>query len=257
MTSHEEKIQLLLQCSKRRCLKIWHDHGKIAGQSYMLILVSSIYDPAVYYTPEELVSRSVSLDVTCIVELPEIHFISRCGSSDAEQFMLNEFRTECVQKLSEPIYTTSGQPMYDTLRFFHGDGPAQQFQAGQSRGGEYPCVACETSAYRFDDICYSYRCRTIPIEARQQFMLKGIAWQRGGFKPLDGLSKPQLHHEIQAHGSNTTPTMTKLQLQQEFHALRKGITNFPALLTSNPKTGLKKINLHHYEISACEPLHDF
>lgn len=53
---------------------MWHDHGKIAGQSYMLIFVSCIYDPAVYYTPEELVSRSVSLDVTCIVELPEIHF---------------------------------------------------------------------------------------------------------------------------------------------------------------------------------------
>lgn len=98
--------------------------------------------------------------------------------------MLNEFRTECVQKLSEPIYTTSGQPMYDTPRFFHGDGPAQQFEAGQSRGGEYPCVACETSAHRFDDICYSYRCRTIPIEARQHFMLKGIAWERGGMKPL-------------------------------------------------------------------------
>ena len=90
-------MQLLLQCSRRSHLKIWHDHGKIAGQSYLLILVASIYDPAVYYTPEELVSRSVSLDVTCIVELPEIHFISRCGSSDAEQFTLNEFRTVCTK----------------------------------------------------------------------------------------------------------------------------------------------------------------
>ena len=50
----------------------------------MLILVASVYDPAVYYTPAELMARSVSLHVTCIVEIPEIHFISRCGSSDAE-----------------------------------------------------------------------------------------------------------------------------------------------------------------------------
>ena len=69
---------------------------------------------------------------------------------------MHEFRTDCVHKLSEPIYTTSGELVHDALRFFHGDGPAQQFEAGQSRGGQYPCVACKASAYRFDDICYSY-----------------------------------------------------------------------------------------------------
>ena len=88
-------------------------------------------------------------------------------------------------------------------------------------------------------------------------MLKDKAWQRGGIKPLDGLSKCQLQHEIQARGSNASPTMTKLKLQHEFHALRKGINNFPALLTSNPQTSLEEINLQQYEISACEPLHDF
>ena len=49
--------------------------------------------------------------------------------------MLNEFRTECVLPLSQSICTESGGAVHDTLRFFHGNGPAQQFEAGQSRGG--------------------------------------------------------------------------------------------------------------------------
>lgn len=97
----------------------------------------------------------------------------------------------------------------------------------------------------------------IPIEVRQSFMLKGKAWQRGGIKPLDGLTKLQLRKELQAHGSNAPLlTMTKLELQKEFHTQRKGITNFPALLTSNPQVDLVETNLHHYEISPSEPLHD-
>ena len=48
--------------------------------------------------------------------------------------MLNEFRTECVLPLSQSICTESGGAVHDTLLFFHGNGPAQQFQAGQSRG---------------------------------------------------------------------------------------------------------------------------
>ena len=69
---------------------MWNDHGKIE------VLVAGIYDPAFYFTQEELAAKSIYLDVTAIVELPQVHTISRCGSSDAEQFLLNEFRTECV-----------------------------------------------------------------------------------------------------------------------------------------------------------------
>ena len=98
----------------------------------------------------------------------------------------------------------------------------------------------------------------IPIEARRKFMLKGKAWQRGGIKPLAGLTKPQLKSELQAHESNAPLlTMTKLELEKEFHTLRKGITNFPALLTSKPQVDLVDQNLDHYEVSTCEPLHDF
>lgn len=111
--SDDDKRQLLLQCSTKRSLKLWHDHGKIAGQKHILILVAGIYDPAFYYTSEELAAKSVHLDVEAIVEQPEIHFISRCGSSDAEQFMLNEFRSDCS------TYHSQSVPLLEKLSMTH------------------------------------------------------------------------------------------------------------------------------------------
>lgn len=179
------KRQLLVQYSTQRHLKIWHDHGKIAGHGHALVLVGAIYDPAVYYTPSELAAKSIAIDVETVVERPEIHVIARCGSSDAEQFTLNEFRSDCLLQLPQPVYTASGTAISDTARFFHGDGPDQQFEAGQSRGGNYPCVGCNAHVNRFDDLCYCYRRPCITLQERQEFMLKGKAWQKGVAKPLD------------------------------------------------------------------------
>lgn len=37
----------------RRLFTIWHDHSTVAGRSHFLVLVSMIYDPLVFLTPEE------------------------------------------------------------------------------------------------------------------------------------------------------------------------------------------------------------
>ncbi len=100
------------------------DHGKIAGQGHILVLVAGIYDPAFYLTTKELADKSVNVDVQTVVEKPEMHIIARCGSSDVEKFILNEPRSECLVSLSDPIKTASSIAVTDTLRFFHGDSPA-------------------------------------------------------------------------------------------------------------------------------------
>jgi hypothetical protein len=46
-----EKL-LLQSCQQQRYLKIWHDHGPIAGRGHFMVLVACIYDPAFYYTPQ-------------------------------------------------------------------------------------------------------------------------------------------------------------------------------------------------------------
>ena len=43
-----EKKQILLACQKRRYLKVWHDHGPIAGRSHFMVLVTCLYDPAFF-----------------------------------------------------------------------------------------------------------------------------------------------------------------------------------------------------------------
>ena len=52
-----------------------------------MVLVSCLYDPAFYYTPQELAKKGNNVDVISIVEKPEIHLLAQSGSSDAEQML--------------------------------------------------------------------------------------------------------------------------------------------------------------------------
>jgi hypothetical protein len=96
---------------------------------------------------------------------------------------------------------SNGVQVNDVMRFFHGDGPAQQFEAGNSVGGNYCCVGCG---------------------------VRGLS--------TAGKKKPAL--------------------EKEFEDIRAGITNFPALLQNSPEASLHSLNLHQYEVSPTEPLHD-
>lgn len=92
----------------------------------------------------------------------------------------------------------------DVLRFFHGDKPAQQFEAGNNRGGHYPCVTCDAQADRFNDISFCYRCDTRSLADRQEFMLAGILWRQMQPKPFDNLRVDKLQSELQSRGMDTT-----------------------------------------------------
>lgn len=260
--SDEQKRQLVCDSAAVRHLKVWHDHGKIAGHGHILVLIAGIFDPAFYLTTKELAEKSINLDVQTIVEKPEVHIIARCGSSDVEQFILNEPRSDCLASLSDSIKTSSGVAVTDTLRFFHGDGPAQQFEGGQSRGGNFPCVGCDALSTRFDDLAYAFRCQYVSLQERQSFMLQGLSWKQGGSRPLDNLKKKELLAELLQHVTDPTTVgqlycMKKKQLEAKFNDLKRGIVNFPALLTTEPETSYEAQNLRDYEVLPAEPLHDF
>jgi len=57
------KKELLQTCTQQRYLKVWHDHGPIAGRGHFMVLISCLYDPAFYYTPKELADRGINVDV--------------------------------------------------------------------------------------------------------------------------------------------------------------------------------------------------
>ena len=145
--------------------------------------------------------------------------------------------------------------MKDVVRVFHGDGPAQQIEAGSKIGGNYPCVGCIAQSSPFSDLAHCYRADTLSISARQASVTTGKAWKNGGTKPLDKLHVKDLRVELQAHGI-TTKKRTKSQMDSDFDKLRAGINNVPALLQGNPRLDLDTAFLQHYEIIATEPLHD-
>lgn len=71
------------------------------------------------------------------------------------------------------------------------------------------------------------------------------------------LAKAELEAELSGHRLKPVLTQTKKEMQVEFDSLRKGITTLPALLTSDPERDITEMNIRHYEVSPCEPLHDF
>ena len=47
------------------------------------------------------------------------------------------------------------------MRFFHGDGPASQLEAGHQKGGNYFCPTCGVLACRSSENAYSYYVESI------------------------------------------------------------------------------------------------
>ena len=181
--------------------------------------------------------------------------------------MYNEPTAESLLDMDAAVTTALDHEVTDIIHFFHGDGPARQFEAGNNRGGHYPCTLCQTHVRRFDDLCHAFHMQIITVTDHQQFMLAGKAWKRGGTRPFNGLDKLEQQTELKARVRNGSYSgqplakhlrlMNKKELEAEFTDLRKGYCNFPALITTNPETSLADLHIQHYEVAPTEPLHDF
>lgn len=57
-SSKAELIQKIKTLQRTRHLMFWHDGSSLASHSYLLILVSCMYDPAVFYTDEEYFQKT-------------------------------------------------------------------------------------------------------------------------------------------------------------------------------------------------------
>ena len=286
--SHDLRQKLRDAC-RTRYLKVWHDHSSIANHGYLLVLVSFIYDTAFYYTTQEMKDlKGISIDVPAFVQIPEVHIIARSSSSTQDQLLFIDVRKECIEEMSDTLKTTAGVEVHDIVRFFYGDGPAAQFEAGQKQGGSYCCVGCGAHSGRFSDIAFSYRAPKQSLQERQKFVLQGRAWRKGGeqptymcmynvhvkiqcmykatikglyvytcagINPMDNLKISELRIELERRGLSTA-RKRKPELERDFDELRRGIVNVPALLQGSPDTPLTNLHLDRYEISLVEPLHD-
>ena len=122
-----------------------------------------MFDPAFYYTSEEVQDKGVDIDVPAVVEDPQIHILSRSSSSIDDQAQFIESRRECLFGLNQQLITKAGIAVNDVMRYFHGDGPAMQFEAGNKIGGYDSCVGCEACSLFFNDLAYCFRANRLTL----------------------------------------------------------------------------------------------
>ncbi len=185
-----------------------------------------------------------------------IYMIAPSSSSPIDQLALIGDRTECLQELSEGLQATNGVPITDTMRFFCGDKPAQQFERGTQIGGNYKCGGCGCKDTMMQDLAHALQCQSRSLADLQSLVLGGkYGNSPGTLKPLDGLRVHKLRRELEARGKTTNGKL-KPDMQEELGRILKGAQRVPTLLVLNPQQPLISLNLSQYEILDCEPLHD-
>ena len=106
-------IQKLKRLERTRYIQLWHDASVVINHGHILYDVNIIYDPAAFYTEEELGIEGIQ----GIVEKPEVYLVGRCRAND-EQLAYSETRLECLLELSQPTKVNGEIVVEDVMRFF-------------------------------------------------------------------------------------------------------------------------------------------
>ncbi|CAC5389542.1 unnamed protein product [Mytilus coruscus] len=241
------EINRLMTLERQINLKIWHDHSDILNHTYISFMVSFIYDHANFLTNEEFretYPKKKPVDVQAVVERPNL-------------YIFWTIRTEDLQELRKGI-VFDGIPYTFQLRFFSGDGPARQFEAGQQRGGNFSCL-CGVHSKEHMNLECCFKRTPSDLEDRRAVFLKGeslVKIKQGNINPFQNLTKDELIEELECRGFDTFRLKTKARLQEEMSDLLHGISRPPALLLHYPEKSLTESNISCYEVLPCEPLHD-
>ena len=112
---------------------MWHDNSTLSSHSYLFMMVSIMYERAVFLRNEEYEQKyHTSLDIQSIIEKPQIYLLESCPSND-QQILYIEERLQDILNLNLTITSSKHVAIKDELRIFKGDKPAAQFEAGQQK----------------------------------------------------------------------------------------------------------------------------
>jgi hypothetical protein len=250
-SSEKEAKEKLTDIENTFNLKIWHDHSDILNHSYYTVMISTLYDPACYLTNEEYMEmfpERPPVDIQGQIERPYLYILGQSSSSDIDQLSYILTRIEDLKTLRKQ----EGESKY-ILRFFSGDGPARQFEAGHQRGGNYSCL-CGIKTKDHANLEHAYSIAPPSLKQRAKVFKDGTLWKKFSLtnpSPFANLKKEDLAKELRARGHDTV-NKNKGQLQEELSSILTGIQRPPALMTADDISDL----LEKYEIPPCEPLHD-
>ena len=170
-----------------------------------------------------------------------------------------ETREECLLELNRTIPVGENILIRDTMRLFHGDGPAVQLESGNQKGGHYICPSCEIFLYQTDDISHSYQLTSKSLRDIQQKVISGKYGKKnsmeGKVKPFTQLSTNELREELASRHIHTEER-SKKEPEKTLKKDLKGYTRVPILLKNNPVTNLSNLNLEKYKMALLEPMHD-
>ena len=144
---HDRSTGSLLEAVKTnqttRYLKVWHDHGKIAGHGHLLVLVASIYDQVFFYTTEEMAERGVTIDVPTAVEEPHHCIQTELVDCHHGRNVLHlELLFHLVWSPSLQVLTDQGKRSSLYIPCSASEEPEQASRYSHNRAGHYLCTSC-------------------------------------------------------------------------------------------------------------------
>ena len=164
-SSNETLRQLLTKLERTRNLMFWHDCSTISNHSHFLVMVSAMYDKALYYTDAEYSQKySENVNVQAEVEKPYMYIFARCLSND-QQLLYSKERLDDIIKLKEELIFHD-IPIRDVARVFKGDNPAAQLEVGQQKGGHFFCWICKIKSDLSKNMSYSLKLPILSLEDR-------------------------------------------------------------------------------------------
>ena len=194
---------------------VWGDNSTLLNHGHLLLTVNAIYDKAIYYTNEEMKAKGEeNIDVQSLVERPHVYILGRCGASKVEQLAYTKTKKACLQRLSEPVLTSNGVQITDIMRFFHGDGPQQEFEAGEQKGGNAGCASCSGDARKYKDLAVFLRRPHLNLSEHLKKVLQGPTGKNrrnGGLKLFKDLHVEELKRECTARGLSCEGSKKELQ----------------------------------------------
>ena len=125
----------------------------------------------IHYTYEEDQKKfGKIINIQAVVEAPIWYIFDRCSATD-ELLMYSELRINDISKMKDPVKVNKIE-IYDEIRFFKGDGPAAQFEAGQQMGGNHLCWICDINSVGHYNYSYSLHrtCSDLQFDKKKFFL---------------------------------------------------------------------------------------
>lgn len=240
-----DKKDHLKQLERTRHLMLWADNSTLLNHGHLLLTVNVVYDEAFFFTNKEMKEQGKgNVDIQSLVERPHVYILARCGSSEAEQLMYIHTRKSCLLGLSNKLTTCSGVEVTDVMRLYHADGPEQDFESGEQKGGNAGCSGCSGDARKYSDLSVSLAKPYLSLTDRLRKVREGPAGRskrNGGVKPFQNLRIDDLRKECEARGLPTDGL--KKDLLETFREEMGGIQRVPAMMFCDQEKTLKDINL--------------